>query len=105
MFIAMNNFKIAKGRGNDFEQQWRDRRSYLKDVPGIMQFALLKGDDEGEYASHTIWKDRAAFDAWTQSAAFGAGHRQGSVAGVIEGPPHIKLFDAVLVEEYGTGVS
>ncbi len=102
MFIAMNNFKIAKGREGDFEEQWRNRKSYLKEVPGILQFALLKGDEEGEYASHTVWKDRAAFDAWTQSPAFASGHRQGSVAGVVEGPPHIRLFDAVLLEEYGS---
>lgn len=98
MFIAMNNFKIASGREADFEQQWRERESYLRDVPGFVQFALLKGEAEGEYISHTTWKDRASFVAWTASAHFTAAHRQGSVAGVVEGPPHVKLYEAVLVE-------
>src|SRR5437879_2948956 len=35
MFIAMNNFKVASGRGPDFEQRWRDRESYLAGVPGF----------------------------------------------------------------------
>ena len=102
MFIAMNNFKVAPGRGTDFEQQWRNRQTYLADVPGFVEFALLKGDNEGEYISHTVWQDRAAFIAWTQSPAFAAAHRQGSVAGLLEGPPQLKLYEAVLTERAAT---
>ncbi len=94
----MNHFKIAPGREADFEAQWRGRESYLKDVPGFVQFALLKGDEPGEYVSHTTWRDRAAFVAWMQSPAFTAAHRQGSVAGVVQGPPHATLYEAVIVE-------
>jgi heme-degrading monooxygenase HmoA len=36
--------------------------------------------------------------AWTRSDAFAAGHRQGSVAGVLEGPPQVRLYEAVLVQ-------
>ena len=98
MFIAMNNFKVAKGKEADFEQIWRERQSYLKEVHGFVQFALLKGEAEGEYISHSSWQDRAAFIAWTKSEAFAAGHRQGSLMGVLEGPPQIKTYDALIVE-------
>jgi heme-degrading monooxygenase HmoA len=98
VFIAMNTFKVAKGREADFEAQWRNRQSYLQDVPGFIQFALLKGEAEGEYISHTVWRDRDAFVAWTRSPAFAAGHRQGSLAGLLAGPPQLRLYDAVLVE-------
>ena len=73
MFIAMNAFRVVKGREADFEAQWRNRQSYLQGVPGFIQFALLKGEGEGEYISHTIWRDREAFEAWTRSPAFAAG--------------------------------
>jgi heme-degrading monooxygenase HmoA len=99
MFIAMNNFQIAPGREADFERRWRERESYLRDVPGFVQFALLKGEDAGEYISHSTWKDRASFVAWTESEHFTAAHRQGSLSGVIAGPPHVKLYEAVLVEQ------
>lgn len=102
MFVAMNNFKIASGREADFERQWRERDSYLQGVPGLVQFALLKGDTEGEYISHTIWESKEAFLAWTQSPSFVASHRQGSVAGVVQGPPHLKLYDSILVEQYAS---
>lgn len=98
MFIAMNAFRVARGREADFEAQWRNRQSYLQGVPGFIQFALLKGEGEGEYISHTIWRDREAFEAWTRSPAFAAGHRQGSLAGLLQGPPQLRLYEAVLVE-------
>jgi heme-degrading monooxygenase HmoA len=99
MFIAMNNFQIAPGREADFETQWRTRESYLNDVPGFVQFALLRGDKQGEYVSHSTWTDRQAFDAWTQSPSFTKSHRQGSMAGVLAGPPHVALYEAVLVQK------
>jgi heme-degrading monooxygenase HmoA len=101
MFIAMNNFKVAPGREADFERQWRERETYLQDVPGFVEFALLKGDTPGEYASHTVWQDRASFDAWARSPAFHAAHRQGSVGGLLQGPPHVQLYEAVLIERAG----
>jgi heme-degrading monooxygenase HmoA len=103
MFIAMNRFHVTPGREADFEQQWRSRDSYLGEVPGFVQFALLKGDNPGEYVSHTTWRDRAAFEAWTQSQAFTQAHRQGSVAGVLTGPPQVSLYESVLVQQAQTG--
>ena len=96
MFIAMNNFQVAPGREAEFEARWRGRETLLDRVPGFLQFALLKGETEGEYISHSLWESRAAFEAWTRSEAFAAGHRQGTVAGVLEGPPHVKLYDVIL---------
>jgi len=93
----MNNFKVNAGREDDFEKQWRERETFLKDVPGFVEFMLLKSDQTGDYISHTTWKDRQAFIDWTQSESFAKGHRQGSVAGVLDGPPVIGLFEAVLV--------
>ena len=98
MYVAMNNFKVAQGKEPDFERAWRERQSYLQDVPGFVQFALLRCDVPGEYISHTTWRDRDAFIAWTQSEAFAAGHRQGSLMGVLEGPPQLRTYEAVIVD-------
>ncbi len=101
MFIAMNNFKVVAGREADFENQWKNRESYLQEVPGFVEFALLKGDAAGEYVSHSVWQSRAAFDAWTKSESFVKGHRQGSLSGVLETHPFVKLFESVIVEKKG----
>lgn len=98
MYIAMNNFKVAEGKEEEFERTWRERQSYLNGVPGFMQFMLLKAEAAGEYISHSTWQDRAAFVAWTNSDAFVQGHRQGSLMGVLQGPPQIKTYEAIIVE-------
>lgn len=98
MFIAMNRFNVSPGREADFETIWRERETYLQGVPGFVQFTLLRSDNAGEYISHSTWRDRRSFIDWTQSPAFTAGHRQGSLMGVLQGPPQIGLYEAVIVE-------
>ena len=77
MFIAMNRFRVAKGSEEAFEQLWLSRDSHLDKVPGFVEFHLLKGpeaEDHTLYASHTVWENRATFEAWTRSDAFRAAH-------------------------------
>jgi heme-degrading monooxygenase HmoA len=53
------------------------RDSHLDKVPGFVEFHLLKGpeaEDHTLYASHTVWENRAVFEAWTKSEAFRAAH-------------------------------
>ena len=79
MYIAMNRFRVAKGSEADFEAVWLGRDSHLGGVPGFVEFHLLKGperEDHVLYASHTIWRSRADFEAWTRSEAFRAAHRE-----------------------------
>jgi heme-degrading monooxygenase HmoA len=98
MFIAMNRFKVVGGREADFERIWKERETYLKGTAGFIQFALLKSDSPGEYVSHSTWESRDAFMDWMQSPAFAAGHRQGSLAGVLDGPPMVSTYEAIIVE-------
>ena len=100
MFIAMNRFKIARGFEEGFERVWRQRDSYLSEVPGFKSFSLLKGperDDHILYASHSIWESGEAFQAWTQSESFRKAHAQASAPkGTYLGHPELELFEAVL---------
>ena len=66
----MNRFRVAPGRGAEFEDVWRRRDSRLREVPGFVSFRLLRGPETDEdilYVSHTTWTSRAAFEAWTRS--------------------------------------
>lgn len=100
MFIAMNRFRIAPGREEEFVAIWRERDSHLKDVPGFRQFHLLRGETNEEhtlFASHTVWESRAAFEAWTHSEAFRKAHAgAGSSKGLYLGPPRLELFDVAV---------
>ena len=100
MYIAMNRFKIAPGHEEDFERIWRERDSYLTEVPGFQSFALLKGpvaDDHVLYASHTIWESKQAFVDWTESEHFRKAHAQKSAPkGTYLAHPNLELFEAVV---------
>jgi heme-degrading monooxygenase HmoA len=98
MFIAMNRFRVAEGQEGEFERRWRERETYLAGVIGFREFALLRGDEPGEYISHSTWDSREAFTSWTRSDAFVAAHRQGSAAGLLREPPRVSLYDVVLSE-------
>ncbi|MFZ0125349.1 MAG: antibiotic biosynthesis monooxygenase [Xanthobacteraceae bacterium] len=79
MFIAMNRFRVRKGSEDAFEEVWLNRDTHLEKVPGFVEFHLLKGpqtDDYTLYASHSVWRSRAAFEAWTKSDAFRAAHNR-----------------------------
>lgn len=100
MFIAMNRFRIARGREDDFEELWRRRESRLDGVPGFREFHLLRGpsDDEATlFASHSLWESREAFEAWTRSESFRKAHAQARAPeGTYLGHPRFEGFEIVL---------
>jgi heme-degrading monooxygenase HmoA len=99
MFIAMNRFRVARGKEAEFEALWRGRPSHIASVPGFQRFDLLRGperDDHTLFASHTTWESRAAFEAWTKSDAFRAAHSgAGSGKTLTLGHPEFEGFEAV----------
>lgn len=100
MFIAMNRFRIALGRENEFEEVWRKRESHLDGVPGFREFHLLKGpSDESAalFASHSVWDSAKAFEDWTNSENFRQAHsKAGSSKGLYLGPPQFEGFTVVI---------
>jgi heme-degrading monooxygenase HmoA len=102
MFIAMNRFRVKRGNEDAFEDVWRNRERHLSKMEGFVQFSLLKGperDDHTLYASHTVWRDRDTFLAWTKSQAFRDAHRNaGDNKPLYLGPPDFEGFDAVITE-------
>ncbi|MFQ5415611.1 MAG: antibiotic biosynthesis monooxygenase family protein [Myxococcota bacterium] len=100
MFIAMNRFRIASGHEDDFETLWRNRESHLDGVPGFVEFHLLRGPGDDEfslYASHSLWKSREHFEAWTESENFRKAHAQARApSGTYLGHPQFEGFDIIL---------
>ena len=102
MFVAMNRFKITSGREQDFIAIWKQRESYLDEVPGFVSFHLLQGASNDEYtlfASHSVWQNRTAFENWTHSEAFRKAHAgSGASKGIYLGHPQLELFESVVGE-------
>ena len=102
MFIAMNRFRIVTGEEAAFERIWTQRDTYLKQVPGFVEFHLLRGPEEEDhtlYVSHTVWQTQQHFEDWTRSEAFRKAHAQagGTRKDIYLGPPTFEGFNAVQV--------
>ncbi|MBH0237805.1 antibiotic biosynthesis monooxygenase family protein [Methylobrevis albus] len=103
MYIAMNRFRVIPGNEETFETIWRTRERRLKDVPGYLEFHLLRGpkhEDHSLYATHTVWASQAEFVAWTKSEAFRLAHaRAGEQKPIYLGGPHFEGFEVILAED------
>ena len=99
MFIAMNRFKVLKDEQKAFEHVWLSRDSQLEEVPGFVEFHMLRGperEDHVLYASHTIWASEEDFLAWTRSEHFRAAHQSaGDRKPLTLGRPEFEGFQVI----------
>ncbi len=100
LFIAMNRFRILKGEEAAFEGIWATRDTHLREVPGFVEFHLLRGPEAADhtlYVSHTVWRNQRHFEDWTHSEAFRQAHAQagGARKDIYQGPPRFEGFEAV----------
>ena len=99
MFIAMNRFKVVPVSQAEFERVWMTRDTHLSGVPGFLAFHLLRGperEDHVLYSSHTLWRSRADFEAWTRSEAFRLAHRDaGQNRPLYLGHPEFEGFEVI----------
>lgn len=101
MFFAMNRFKIAVGHEETFENVWKGRDSSLAQVPGFVEFRLLRGETNAEegytlFVSNSVWRSRDAFTDWTKSENFRAAHRNAADnRAMYLGPPKFEGFSVV----------
>ena len=100
MFVAMNRFKVVKGKEQAFEDVWRSRDTRLSEMKGFVDFHLLRGaeaEDHTLYASHTIWASQADFEAWTRSEQFRDAHKNaGQNKPLYLGHPQFEGFSSVI---------
>ncbi|WP_085034240.1 antibiotic biosynthesis monooxygenase family protein [Ensifer aridi] len=101
MYFAMNRFRVAIGHEAAFEAVWKGRDSALADMPGFIDFHLLRGDSVPEegytpYISKSTWESRDAFIDWTKSENFRTAHRSaGDNRSMYLSPPKFEGFTVV----------
>lgn len=99
MFIAMNRFKVVPDGANEFEAVWKGRDSHLHEMDGFIEFHLLRGptaEDHILYSSHTVWRSKGDFEAWTRSEQFRKAHsRAPSTRPLYIGHPQFEGFESI----------
>ena len=104
MYIAMNRFKVKKHRTDDFENIWKNRDSYLNEMPGFQAFHLLQGPEHEDhilYSSHTVWDSHQHFKDWTTSEAFRKAHANAGTSFEPEtiDQPNFEGFQVIINEQ------
>ena len=97
-FVAQNQFFIPQDNAVAFEQRWKNRTSKLKECDGFVSFSMLRrdakakghgikpmGDEEPNYMTCTIWKDKASFESWKSGSAFKEAHGSTAASGKDDG--------------------
>lgn len=101
MYLAMNRFKVIKGKAKAFEAMWVGRDSELPTLEGFVEFRLLVGpeaEDHILYSSHTFWETEENFVAWSKSEAFRNSHsrsRSGKSEPMTLGHPSFEGFNTI----------
>lgn len=101
MYLAMNRFRVNEGREQAFIDVWKNRESYLEEVPGFKSFNLLRSETKNGitlFASHSVWENQQSFKDWTRSESFRKAHsRVGNTPeGIYAGSPELELYESVL---------
>jgi heme-degrading monooxygenase HmoA len=109
MFIAMNRFQVVRGEEQAFENVWLSRDTFLDGVPGFVEFHLLRGpveEDHTLFSSHTVWRSREDFEAWTRSENFRQAHRgAGDNKPLYLGHPRFEGFEVIQTVTAGDAVA
>jgi heme-degrading monooxygenase HmoA len=80
--IKINAITVAADSGDELAQRFAARAGAVDDQDGFEGFELLKPtDDRTTWLVITRWRDDAAFEAWVNSPAFGAGHQHAGGGG------------------------
>ena len=94
MYVAMNRITVVEGKGAELEAAFASRSRYVNEAPGFVAFHLLRPQQGNTYISMSMWESKEAFDNWTKSENFAAGHRS-STQGVVAGRPVLEEYEAV----------
>ncbi|HJQ01626.1 MAG TPA: antibiotic biosynthesis monooxygenase [Jatrophihabitans sp.] len=74
--IKINAITVAADSGDELARRFAARAGAVDNQDGFEGFELLQPTDgRTTWLVVTRWRDEAAFTAWTNSAAFGQGHR------------------------------
>jgi heme-degrading monooxygenase HmoA len=74
-YVVINVLTVPEGRGELLEQRFAGRAGTVDSAPGFERFELLRPvEGTDTYLVYTRWRSEAAYQAWTASRSFDAGH-------------------------------
>lgn len=102
IFVVQNRFNVVKGQETNFEKRWEIRESKLNEFNGFVRFYLqrrdaTKADDNCNYISTSIWKDKESFLNWKNTPKdIHNNNQEQSKGGELIGRPELAYYQGKL---------
>jgi heme-degrading monooxygenase HmoA len=75
--VRINVLTVPESARAALEERFAGRAGMVESAEGFEHFELLRPTEGSDhYLVYTRWRSEADFVRWTESQAFGAGHRQ-----------------------------
>ena len=100
MYCVINRVPVAPDYREAFEERFRHRAGQVEQQPGFVRMAVLRPEsEETPYLVETLWRDRAAFQAWVQSEDFKQAHANPLPKEAYAGEGRMESFDLIISAE------
>ena len=76
-FVSINAITVPEDRREAIEERFAAAGGHVSDAPGFEAFEFMRPAGDGPYFVYTRWRAREDFEAWKESANFGAAHSRG----------------------------
>src|SRR5579871_1777909 len=94
--VKINAITVPRERFAEFEQRFATRAGRVEGAAGFEGFELLRPNDDRDVCLVlTRWRSEEAFQAWMNSADFGAGHSQHRSSGPVGTASEVWSFDVL----------
>lgn len=92
--VKINAITVPRERFDEFAERFANRAGRVEQADGFEAFELLRPNDDREVCLViTRWRSEEDFQAWMQSADFGAGHSQHRERGPVGSASELWSFD------------
>ena len=92
MFVRLVRFSFGPGKQGAAQDLANDIVPAIKTQPGCQAVTFFGDDSDGEYGLYVLWASQQDADA--AAAVIGPRLQQG-LAGNVQGPPAIRLFQVI----------
>ncbi|MDQ0257016.1 heme oxygenase (staphylobilin-producing) [Evansella vedderi] len=77
MFVVFNELHVPLEGRESVANRFSNSAEKMKEIPGCLDFMFLNPEDDSNYQIvYTKWESKEAYEAWVNSDAFKAAHRE-----------------------------
>jgi heme oxygenase (mycobilin-producing) len=93
--VVSNRIPITKGREEEFERRWKNRKWTIANHLGFIRTEVLKPVRADHYIVVTHWQTIKDFENWTNSDAFMESYANYPPRETFSGPSRLKIHEII----------